>query len=232
MEDSRPVDLNDDATGAVKHASEVADVFDGELVLLNVPDQTLYRQPRKTGWPPDAVGDLPADLPYQGVALTGDPACTACRYADFIDASMLLLTPSRERNWTGIWRRPVTAEIPGLMDLLVYVANLPPLGKDYRFECRRVICVLNLDGTDDPIIDSPAAVASRTGAQIELLSVLPKVSEGLLAMGIAQTDRPLSKAVASDRIRALGATLCDSSTSLIAVGPLRKNIVSAAKSVR
>ena len=192
-----PIDLDDAASGSVRHACEVADVFGGDLVPLNVLDETFEQQIRRAGWP--------------------------------LDASMLLLTPRRERSWTGIWRRPVTEQILRLTDLPVYVANLPRLGKDYRFECRKVMCVVNLDGTDDAIIDSAAAVASRSGARIEILHVLPEVSEGLLAMGIAQTDRPLSKDVAMDRIRALGATLRDSYTSSIAVGSLRKSIVSAAK---
>jgi hypothetical protein len=89
--------------------------------------------------------------------------------------------------------------------------------------------VLNLDGTDDPLIDCATLMAARSGADIAILHVLPETSEGLLAWQVAQLDRPLSRAVALGRIRDLSDTLPPSYTTAIMAGPLHKSIAVAAK---
>src|SRR5688572_4910315 len=86
----------------------------------------------------------------------------------------------------------------------VCVTHLRRTDAEYRFQSRRILCALNLDGTDDPLILHAEALAQRSGADLILLGVVPDIDEGLLLRTITGMDRPLSAKLAVERIRELG----------------------------
>jgi hypothetical protein len=75
---------------------------------------------------------------------------------------------------------------------------------EYRFHGRRILCVLNLDGTDGSLLRQAEALAQRAGADLVLLGVVPDIDEGILLHTITGFDRPLSEKLAAERIRELG----------------------------
>jgi hypothetical protein len=84
-------------------------------------------------------------------------------------------------------------------DRPVHVTGFPDT--DSRFQCRRILCVLTLDGTDSPTILQAQVLADRSGGELMLLSTVPEVSEGLLYDAIAGSGCPLSMNLAVERIR-------------------------------
>lgn len=223
-----PVKLNEHTGPAVEGAVDVANATAAELVLLHVLDRRFYREARRAGWPPQSMGTVDGSTNIQRVVLPGDPATKICHYADFINANMVLMTSS-SRGWTRFWRRSLSAEVLDSTHRPVLVTSRKHIHADYRFRCRKILCVLALDGSDDPIIECATALAARTGAEIAFLHVLPETSEGLLSWGLAGSDRPLSRAVAIERIRVLGDTLPVPYTTAIVTGALHKNISAVAK---
>ena len=223
-----PVELNEHTGPGVERAVHVANAAAAELVLLHVLDCRFNREARRAGWPPQSMGTVDGSTKIQRVVLPGDPAATICHYADFINANMVLMTSS-SRGWTRLWRRSLTAEVLASTHRPVLVTSRKHIHADYPFRCRKILCVLALDGTDDPVIGCATALTARTGAEVGILHVLPEISEGLLSWGIAGSDRPLSEVVAIERIRALGDTLPAAYTTSIVTGPLHSNISAAAK---
>jgi nucleotide-binding universal stress UspA family protein len=223
-----PVNLDEHTGPAVEHAIGVANETAAELVLLHVLDRRFYSEARKAGWPPQSMGTVDGFTNIQRVVSPGDPAATISRYADFINANMVLITSS-SRCWTRLWKGSLRAEVLDSTHRPVLVTSRKHIHADHRFRCRKILCVLSLDGTDDPIIECATALAARTGAEIVILHVVPEASENLLSWGIAGSDRPLSRAVAIDRIRALADALPVSHTTAIMTGALHKNISVVAK---
>jgi nucleotide-binding universal stress UspA family protein len=223
-----PVDLNEHTGSAVEHAIDVANATAAELVLLHVLDRGFYRGAPKAGWPPEAMGTVDGSTNIRRIVLPGDPAATISRYADLINANMVLMT-SGSRGWTRLWKGSLTTEVLDSTCRPVQITSLKHIDGEYRFRCRNILCVLALDGTDDPIIECATALAARTGAEIGILHVLPETSEALLSWGMAGSDRPLSRAVAIERIGALSDSLPASYIAAIMRGALHKNIAAAAK---
>src|SRR3712207_2520486 len=88
-----PIDLSNDAEIAVEHAINAANAFTAELVLLYVVEPCWSRTAPRPGWPPNARAASHSDV--ERVVLPGRPATTIARYAEFINADLLLMTTRR-----------------------------------------------------------------------------------------------------------------------------------------
>lgn len=65
----------------------------------------------------------------------------------------------------------------------------PIADTDHRFRSRRVLCVLNLDGTDDSLVLQAEALPQRSGGELILAGVVPEIDEGMLLEAIRGLDR-------------------------------------------
>src|SRR5262249_16905746 len=68
---------------------------------------------------------------------------------------------------------------------------------------RSILCIVQLDGTDDLLLHRAAAIAERLNAETTLVHVLPEVHDGTLASGLEPFDVPLSHTVATERMARL-----------------------------
>ena len=101
------------------------------------------------------------------------------------------MTSEKYEGWTRFWKHSVTGEVMESTRRPVCVTDLRLADTDYRFRSRRILCVLNLDGTDDPLVLQAEALAQRSGGELILLGVVPEIDEGLLLEAIPGLDRPV-----------------------------------------
>ncbi len=175
----------------VLRLSVIAEALSGELVTLSVIDGTssAYETNRR-------------DPLARDVILHGDPASRIRSYSSFLRPDLILMPLHRRRFRIRFWRRSVLENILLRTDHAVMV--VPDSSEwDPSQRIRNVLCVVQLDGTDDLLTDRAAAIASRLNAETTLLHVLPEINEGTLASGVERCDAPLSLTVASERIAKL-----------------------------
>ena len=200
-----PIDLSINPEGPVEHATNIALAMGAELTLLYVVDQRCNSRRDRLRWPSNALNDVLTDCAVHRLILpAGNPAETIARYAEFINADLLAMTSENYGRWSRFWKHSVTRDVMRCTRRPVCVTDLRSADADYRFRCRRILCTLSLDGTDDQLLLHAQALAQRSASDLILLGVVPEVDEGILLETILGFDRPLSPSVAVERIRVLG----------------------------
>jgi nucleotide-binding universal stress UspA family protein len=199
-----PIDLSADPEGPVDHAINIASAMRAELSLLYVVDQRWHKRGHRLGWPPNALSKAQAGCDIHRLVLPGNSAETISRYAEFMKADLVAMTSENYGRWTRSWKHSVTGDVMESTRRPVCITDLRSADTAYRFRCRRILCALNLDGTDDPLVLQAEALAQRSEGELILLGVVPEIDEGLLLGAIPGLDRPLSANLAVERVRELG----------------------------
>jgi len=225
-----PVDLRFDTEPQVEYAAGVAGVLGAELNLLHVSTARWYQHSHRLGWPPSAWGSRTPDLDIHRLVLAGPVPETVARYADHIDADLLLITTRTYSSRTRPWRRSMTAEIMKATRRPVLIRKEIDADLGGCFGSRQILCVVGLDGQDAGVLSHAQDLAVRTRAELIFLHVVPPVSEGLLAYGLANfSSRPLSAEFAAQRLAELTSNMHVSVRSFIKTGSATKCIASAAR---
>jgi nucleotide-binding universal stress UspA family protein len=200
-----PIDLSINAEGPVEHAINIALAMGAELTLLYVADRRCNNRRSRLNWPSNALNDVLTDCAVHRLILpAGNPAETIARYAEFINADLLAITSEHYGRWSRFWEQSVTREVVRCTKRPVCVTDLRTADAGYRFRCRRILCMLNLDGTDDQLLMHAQVLAQRSASDLILLGIVPEIDEELVLETILGFDRPLSPSVALERIRVLG----------------------------
>jgi nucleotide-binding universal stress UspA family protein len=214
---------------AIEYAIDVANGMSAQLVLLHVipPSASIRDTGRTPTWPPIALVENAADFGLRRVALCGEPASTISQYAEEIDARLILM-PAARSVWSPV-RRSVASRLLASTGRPVQLWNPSALSEAAPFRCRQLLCVLELDGSDGPLIGATNEVVARTGANVEVLHVVPNASESLLVYFEGQPDRPLSSSEAAMRLRDVRHRLPSAFTSSILLGERHKSIALTAR---
>lgn len=199
-----PIDLLTDPEGPVEHAISISGALGAELTLLYVSRQRRFQEAGRRGWPRNAFNEARTKRAIHRVILPGDPAETISRYAEFINADLLVMTAEHHRRWSRYWRSSVTEGVLARTLRRVCITDPGSADRDNRFSGRRILCVLSLDGTDDSLLWQAEALAQRSRGELILLGVVPGIDEGLLLETVPGYDRPLSAQLAAQRLQALG----------------------------
>jgi nucleotide-binding universal stress UspA family protein len=221
-----PVDLGSEAGARVQHALNVSEAVQGDLTLLYVINgRSKGAEPVE--WPASAVaGHCRCEV--RRLVLVGSVAERVGRYADDLGADLVTVTAASYRWWSRLWRRSAAAEIAAATDRAVCFTRLSAPASANAF--RSILCVVALDGTDDPLVRFSEELAQRCDATLLLLHVVPEVSEGLLAFGVPGVeDRPLNKEVAEQRLRELTAGLSRPHLTAITTGSAYRSIAKLAR---
>lgn len=223
-----PIESGPDAGAIIDHAIDFTGSMRGELTLLHATGRPSSTGTQDFRWPA-RLPDAHPTLNIRRVVLPGEPSETIRRYADFMNANIVFMGWRARAKWTRPWKKSVTLQVLGSTRRAVHMVRLTPGDVDYRPRCRKLVCVLNLDGTDDAVIACGTAIAARCGAEVTVVHVIPEVSEATLAWGHPQYDRPLSQAVAMDRIRDLKHKFPAGYATAVMSGELHKCIANAAR---
>jgi hypothetical protein len=81
---------------------------------------------------------------------------------------------------TRLWTGSVAADIAASTTRPVCVTSEKALANGRRFGCHRILCVLTLEGSDDPVVLHAEALANRFRGELRLLHVVPELSGALL----------------------------------------------------
>jgi nucleotide-binding universal stress UspA family protein len=221
-----PVDLGSEAEARVQHALNVAAAVQGDLTLLYVLDGRATRA-EPVEWPANAMVDQ-RNCKVRRVVLVGSVAETVGRYAGDLGADLVTVTAGSFRWWNRFWKRSAATGIAAVTDVPVCITRLSSPALPTAF--RSILCVVALDGTDEPLVRFSEEVAQRCDATLVLLHVIPEVSEALIAHGIPGVDdRPLSREVAEQRFRELTARLSRPHLTAITTEPAYRSIANAAR---
>jgi nucleotide-binding universal stress UspA family protein len=152
---------------------------------------------------------------------------TVARYADDLGADLVTVTTGSNGWWKRLCGKSEAAAIANATDRPMCVAPLSATAPQTAFRC--ILCVVSLDGTDDPHVRFSEEVALRCDATLLLLHVLPEVSEAAMAYGLPGVDdRPLSREVAEQRLRQLTAGLSQPHLTVVSTGSADRSIASVA----
>jgi nucleotide-binding universal stress UspA family protein len=225
-----PVDLRFDTEAQVEYAAGVAGVLGAELSLLHVSTARWYQHSHRLGWPSSAWGSRTPDLDIHRLVLPGPVPETIARYADHIDADLLLVTTRTYGSRTRPWRKSISAEIMRATRRPVLIRKEIDVDLGGCFGCRRILCVLGLDGQDGAVLQHAQDLAVRTSGELILLHVVPPVSEGLLAYGLPNSSsRPLSAGYATRKLAELTRDMDVPVRTSVLTGSAAKCIASAAR---
>lgn len=158
-----PVDLSIGAEASVQHAIDVANVFAAELVLLNVREKGWLHSSRRACWPRNA-----RQPDIHRLSLPGRAPQIITQYADFIKADLLVLPSRTYGKWSSLWRPSVARQVMAQSSRPVCVTKAANIGK---FQGRRILCLVGLDGQDKPVIELGDDLAGRSGGELILLHV-------------------------------------------------------------
>lgn len=217
-----PIDLADDPEVAVEHAIHVAIAMDAELTLLYVANQRQHKKDNRIGWPQNALTDSRTPRRIRRRVLSGKAAETIVRYAELSDADLVLMTSENFGGWKRFWKHSVTADVMASSRRPVWITDWKSVDDDYHFKSRTILCMLNLDGMDEPVVRHAELLAYRSGGELVLASAVPEGGEHLLHEAIGGLDRPLTTKLALERMGAVGATLSVPYKTYVMTGPLNR----------
>lgn len=223
-----PVTLQGTSTKAIEHAVNVSNDMRAQLVLLHVISPAASVGPARTRfWPEAAMAEDAVDFGLRRVVRRGLPAPTIHRYAEEIQADLILM-PVGASVWSPV-RRSVTSMVLASTQRPVQLWNPSAAADAAPFRCRQLLCVVELDGDDGAVIEATNEMAARTDAKVEVLHIVPNATESLLFHSLDQPHRPLSSSLAAIRLRQLRAQLRPVVSTSIAVGEPHKSIVQTAR---
>jgi nucleotide-binding universal stress UspA family protein len=226
-----PVAMRQTSGSAIEHAIQVANGMNSRLFLLHVvsPRNSLRDDAELQSWPQAALADEAVRCGLRRVVLRGEPAATIGHYAEFVGADLILTEPAARSVWSRVRARSIASRLLTLTPRPVQLWNTRAAHDAAPFRCRQLLCVLELDGRDEPLIEAAKELSARTGANLEVMHVVPPISEALLLTSVGEPDRPLSSAVAAKRLRNLRDLLPSVMTTSILVGERQKSIAQAAR---
>jgi len=200
-----PIDLSVQPEFPVKHAIRVADAMGAELTLLHAGNSRDVGGVQRPPWPDNALCGETRSI--QRVAVPGLPARMITRYADYLDADMVLMVRSDTPAWSRFWRRSVTDKVLRSTSKPVYVVNRSAVVNDPGFRCRTVLCLLHMDGSDGPALRQAESLVEAFGGQLILLGIVPNTAGRLLTAPPAGPERPMPLGLALERLRSIGKEL-------------------------
>lgn len=142
-------------------------------------------------------------------------------------ADLLLVVTRRTRGWNLVRRAAVPARLLRSTHRPVWLTDADALRSGAPFRCRRILCVVTLQPADEPVLRHAQSLASRTGAELALLHVLPPPPSGLLWWRVS-LDRPTQASVARERLLELEAETGATSGSIVTTGSAANSIGSVA----
>jgi len=217
-----PIDLAYDPESAVEHAIHVATAMDAELTLLYVANQLRPAGDNRLAWPQNALAAGRTPRGIRRRVLPGKAADMIVRYAELSDADLVLMASENCGGWKRFWKHSVAAEVMANSRRPLWIIDWKAIDDDYHFKCRTILCVLNLDGADEPVVRHAESVALRSGGEVILASAVPESGEHLLHEAIGGSNRPLTAQLALERMGALGAELSAPFKTSVMTGSLNR----------
>ena len=151
-----------------------------------------------------------------------DPAETIATFCGNGNYDLLMAPASSRHDWWLPWHRSVRAAILRRSPVPVWTTGARHLDSLHRRQVRHVGCFLSLETGSDTHVRWAADFATRLGARLHLLHVVPPIDDGTIAAAF-ESDRPLCADEAHSRLQTWIAGGVDAATT-VAVGTRRQEI--------
>jgi len=153
----------------------------------------------------------------------GDPAAAIARFCRHGDYDLIMApAAARETVWLP-WRRSLRAAILRRSAVPVWTTGASRPDSWSSRPVRHVGCYLSLETGADAHVRWAADFATRLGARLHLLHVVPPIDDGTIAEAF-ESDRPLLQDEAHARLQLLVAAGIDADTA-VAVGACSREVV-------
>lgn len=203
-----PIDLRGDFEQRAQYAVDIAAVLDAELTLLHVVNaHRLGRRNPGLSWPECAMTRTNPPCVVHRAVVHGEVPDSVARYAEFVDANVIVLSAGRRALWKKLWRRSMIEAIAEATDKPILAGN-PGRGGALRLKPHpRILCMLGLAGDDRALVEYAQSLAEQYDGDLVLYTAVPSASGGFPVDMIASQDPPLTADAAMDRLHRMGATL-------------------------
>ncbi len=151
-----------------------------------------------------------------------DPAETIATFCGNGNYDLLMAPASSRHDWWLPWHRSVRAAILRRSPVPVWTTGARHLDSLHRRQVRHVGCFLSLETGSDTHVRWAADFATRLGARLHLLHVVPPIDDGTIAAAF-ELDRPLCADEAHSRLQKWIVGGVDAATT-VAVGTRRQEI--------
>jgi nucleotide-binding universal stress UspA family protein len=200
-----PIDISREHWQAIHYGAGVAAFLRAELYPLYVasPSGGTHRYE-----PPSQPEENAARiLCPRWEILPGKPAETIARYADLVEADLILM-PTRGHGMLGrIILGSTTMDLLRITKRPLWVAGPECVRSKQPFQARRILCGLNLGAEGESVLRFAAQWAAAWGGELMVVHALPEISEAMLLYGLYESSAmELVPEAARRRITAMTST--------------------------
>lgn len=224
-----PINLADHPQLAMENATRLAIAMDAELTLLYVTNDWQPAGHRRLEWPQNVPGSAPVPHGIHRRLVSGNTAEMIVRHSELGNADLILMTSKHCGGWKRFWKRSVTADVMASSRKPLWIVDRKTVEKGYPFQCRSILCLLKLDGTDGPVIRHAEALALRSGGELILASAVPESGEQLLHQAASGSHSPLSLKLAVKRMWAISTCLRVPHKTSLMTGSMKRCVTLAAR---
>ncbi len=201
-----PIDHTTDAVAASEYSRQIGFVMNADLFVLNVSNVSAR---------PDIQ---PHSVPM--TVRAGDPALEIVRYADEIDAGLLVMPARRYGIIKQLLLGSTTMDVIRRTRRSVWITSKRSLKRPICFVCRRIVCGINLGKETATVLKYASDLAATWNAEMIVVHASPWLSGGTLDYQLLNTDetvllpqialrRMLERDIGSDVSSALEVTTGD-----------------------
>jgi hypothetical protein len=184
----------------VANALSVATLLHADLSLLSVVPRHAYERGVRYEWPENAFGRMRPAVDIHRVVVPGSPEEALLRYADRIQADILVVPGEyKVRRWLRTRSLALSAAV--LTSRSIWIMPSDP-GVWTAGAPVRAGCVLRLDGTDDRLCMAAQSIVHRCGGELVL-----SYATGFGPGGPRRTSATMDRTAALHAMERLGRSL-------------------------
>jgi nucleotide-binding universal stress UspA family protein len=174
-----PLDFCRDFQDYVRYGMEFAASMTAELYLLHVARSS--RRSHQPRWSAECdVDDDTRRFVSQAVIRRGSPAETIARYANSIDADLILM-PTRGRGLMAqLLFGSTTMDVLRMANRPLWVAKPQSITAEKPVRCKRILCGVELGSQGESVLRYASRLARACGGELLIVHAVPEISEAML----------------------------------------------------
>lgn len=163
------VDLREDARDLARYAIETAASFGAELTLLHVVNSNRPRGHNSgLSWPECAMARAkPACVVHRAVTHGATPDAVV-RYADFIDADLIVVGDESRSIWKRLRIEPMAERIAAATNRPILTAKPRPDGTLRLVPHPRILCILGAEDSNPGIVEYAQWLTEHSNGELTL----------------------------------------------------------------
>jgi nucleotide-binding universal stress UspA family protein len=203
-----PVDGGPDTQTLVDYSYQIAYTLGAELQLLHVA-RTSAESSSSQRRPVQRFIGRGSFIAYDTHAVVlGKPAERIVRYADEIDADLIIMPSRRYGTLRQLIFGSTTMDVVRLTTRSVWIVTRQSLRRGATLTCRRIVCGIDLSSEGQPVMKYADTLAVGCAADLVFVHAIPGLSDAVLAAyGLGEPeDVAVLPTAAHQKVTAIAAT--------------------------